>query len=271
MRALKAISLSASALLLAATACAHARPAPAPTGVRVAGTEFTLAYGPEDEDAARQVARALRDAAPIAARWGGLPPAVRVTIHPTHGALEAATRREGHAWLRAWARPSAIDLQSPRTWSRGEASDPELAQLLAHELTHVVMYRWAGGEPGHGRTIPLWFREGMASVTAGDDRPLSHDALWRFYGAPVGARRGDPLTDPGPLYREQAQLVYGTADRAFRFLVERHGEERVRTLLGAMSRGRPFADAFSEAIGVPVAEFEGAFRAHVLDAAGGQS
>ena len=72
---------------------------------------------------------------------------------------------------RAWAFADQVLLQSPRTWNPvGGADDDELAELIAHEVTHALMYQlmqpgddpsWAVEEP------PLWFREGMASVTAG--------------------------------------------------------------------------------------------------------
>ncbi len=189
-----------------------------------------------------------------------------VTIHPTHEALEAATRREGYGWLRAWARYDSVDLQSPRTWSSGRASDAEMAQLLAHELTHCVMYQSAASERTWlSRDIPLWFREGMASVTAGQQHKRTHpEVIWRFYAdkAAGGDVRpaGDPLSEPGPLYRAESELVYGTAHRAFRFLLDRYGEERIRRLIAGMREGNGFREAFQQAVGIPLQDFEGDFR-----------
>ena len=50
--------------------------------------------------------------------------------------------------------------------------------------------------------------------------------------------------------------IYGTADRAFRMLVERFGDGAVRALLARLGEGRAFAPAFRDATGVTVAEFE---------------
>jgi hypothetical protein len=63
--------------------------------------------------------------------------------------------------------------------------------------------------------------------------------------------------------RSDAALAYGTADRAFRHLLDRHGEGSVRAILDRLSEGRDFSSAFRTATGTPVAAFERAFRAHL--------
>jgi hypothetical protein len=194
----------------------------------------------EDAAVAEQVRRVLPRAVQAAMRWGALPAAVTLTIHPTHAQLEAATGRAGNPWMRAWARPRAVDLQSPRTWSRGHASDEALTKILAHELTHCVLFGVAGRDE-RVREIPLWFQEGMASVTAGERHAMAS---------------ADAVASPGRLLRSDPRLVYGTADRAFRDLVELFGEPRVRALLLRLGEGQPFSVAFRGAMGVTLAEFE---------------
>jgi hypothetical protein len=145
-------------------------------------------------------------------------------------------------WMRAWARRGSVELQSPRTWSRGSASDEALGQILAHELTHCVLFETAGPS-WQERRIPLWFLEGMASVSADEHhRGARADAL----GAPAALLGADPRS------------VYATADRAFRDLLLRYGEPRVRTLLARLGEGIPFPAAFRDATGTSVAEFEAA-------------
>lgn len=264
---------SLCALVVATSACAHARGGQAALletqTVRAGEAVFHLQYWPEDAVTALQVKAVLERAVSAAERWGRLSAPVLVTIHPTHRALEAATHRKGYPWLRAWARYASVDLQSPRTWSRGTASDAEVAQLLAHELTHCVMYQSAASErtwPSMG--IPLWFREGMASVTAGQEHELARpEAIWRFYQEQrtAGAQSsGDPLAQPEPLYRSESELVYGTAHQAFRFLIDRYGEERVRRLVARMGGGSSFQEAFQQAVGIPLQDFEGDFRRYVV-------
>lgn len=256
---------------LTGCACVPSGPAQRVERVSVGDAAFGVKSSPEDAEAARQVERVLPRAVHAAARWGKLSVPVLVTIHPTHRDLEVAAHREGHAWLRAWARYASVDLQSPRTWSSGSASDAEMTALLSHELTHCVMYQLAGSEQTWSRrAIPLWFREGMASVAAGQEYGwVSPEAIRRHYlerGSPGGGEPlvEDPLTAPGSLYRSDSDLVYATASRAFRFLLDRHGEEPIRRVMAGMSEGKGFGDAFWQALGVPVAEFEGNFRKHVL-------
>ncbi len=270
-----------------AAGCAHAVPHDAQARVdevRIGAARFVVQYWPEDARAARQVISAIQTAAPRIGRWGGISSPVTVTIHPSHAALEAAVRRDGYHWLRAWARFGTVDIQSPRTWSFFGGSDREVEELVTHELTHCVMYQSASTEfnwPYKG--IPLWFREGLASVTAAQGyRRGRIEDLWRYYeqsapgsgdgasGASVRAalssagKDGDPIADPEPMYQDQSEIVYGAAHHAFQFLLKRYGEERVRAVLVLMAQGRQFSRAFEEAIGISEPEFAADFRRYVV-------
>lgn len=252
--------------------------------VEVDGQVFRIHYWPEDAAAAAEVAGAVARSAPRVARWGRIDKEITIKLHPTHAALEEAVHREGYAWLRAWARYQTIDLQSPRTWGWFGAEPREVDELLTHELTHCAMYQAAASEwtwPHKG--IPLWFREGMASVTAEQGyRRTTHEELWRFYSrslpgagdgfpSPVAraargfvSQDGDPVTDPEPLYQESSDVVYGAAHRTFEFLLARYGEERVRAALARMREGRTFEQAFQEAFGIPESAFAAEFRRYIL-------
>ncbi len=253
--------------------------------VRVGSVRFLVTYWPDDELSARKVTDALAVAVPRVTRWGTLPQTISITIRPTHQLLESAVRRDGYDWLRAWARYSEIDIQSPDSWSLFKPSPQEVAELVTHELTHCAMYQHAATEfnwPYKG--IPLWFREGLASVTAeqGYRRGKVED-LWRYYeqsapgsggdGAPgararvaagPGAGEGDPIADPDPMYQRQSEVVYGAAHHAFRFLLDRYGEQKVAAVLELMARGRTFGRAFEEAIGITEPEFTADFRRYVV-------
>ena len=230
-------------VVLAAALLAQASPPPemhALEAVSVAGTAVSLRSNEQDETIDEQVRRVLPQALRLAQRWGPLPEAVTLTIHATHAGLEDATGRAGNPWMRAWARASAVDLQSPRTWTRGRASDGDLTRILAHELTHCLLFH-AVGRDGRAREIPVWFVEGMASTAAGEH----HD---RVQPEAVSRPQAFLRTDPG--------AVYGTADRAFRELIGRFGEDRVRDLVARLGEGQAFRAAFRDALGVAPAEFE---------------
>ncbi len=246
----RAGALSTLAIVLLAGGCAHVG---GPQVDRrdefgVGDVSIVLRYAPEDARAADQVQRVLDAAVTAAERWGPLPPTVTIAIYPTHEALEAASRNSGVRWLRAWARLDSIDLQSPRTWSRGMATDGELRQLLAHELTHLAMYAALGGDPRAVREIPAWFREGMATTNAGE----------RLGGCDCAMM--DALTANAAFGDADAPRAYVTANEAFRLLERRHGRQRIRALLALVRAGTPFDDAFHDALGVTVAAFEDEFR-----------
>ena len=269
-----------AALALAACAPRLARPpAPASERITAGGAAFELRYEPGDTGVARQIADALPRAAARVARWGGLRQPVTITIQPDHDALEAAAGRPGYRWLRAWARYATVDVQSPRTWTFFGASDREVEELLAHELAHCAMYQQTASEwtwPYKG--TPLWFLEGFASVTAGQDRKHgSVEELWRFYrdAAPgdgggdgpalwAAPPEDDPVAHPERIYREHDEVVYSAAHHAFRFLLSRYGEDRVRRVLALMGQGRSFARAFEDAIGLFEPEFTSDFRRYVV-------
>jgi hypothetical protein len=252
-----------------------------------AGATFRVIHGPQDAGAARQVADALARAAAAAQRFASLSSPVTLTLHPSHEALERAVDRPGYSWLRAWARAHTVDLQSPRTWGwswfrwGGRSREREVEELLVHELVHCAMFQAAGGEGGRVLLdVPRWFSEGMASVAAGqgyrragladlrrhwrlEDEVGLGDG-WPARGHGGEERRGDPLLDPDPLYRERADLVYGAAHHAFSALVARHGDEAVRRVIAHLGAGTPFDRAFREEIGMAPEEFAASFRAEVL-------
>jgi hypothetical protein len=242
--------------------------------VEAAGAVVRLVYPPSEAQAAKDVAAALPGALAIAQRWGPLSGPVTVRLHPDHESLEAAAGQDGFPWMRGWARFASVDLQSPRTW--GLVASPDQAyveEVLAHELTHCVMYQASGSEWSWAyKSIPLWFREGMASVTAGQaHRRDGLERLARFYArsGPLPARagdaggHGDPLSRPELLYRTEDRLVYSAAHHAFRFLLDRYGERRVREVLAGMRSGAHFERAFQQAIGIAPARFEDEFRRYV--------
>lgn len=251
---------SLCALLVVASACAHARGGPAfretVETVEMGDAVVRLRYQPDDAQASLQVKEALARAVAAAQRWGRFLEPVVLTIHPTHEGLEAAAQRQGFPWMRAWARRTSVDLQSPRTWSQGRASDAAMTQILTHELTHCVMYQRIAADGSRStRGVPIWFLEGIASVTAGQ-----RHAPPRPDGGPRSGEDGDPLAAPETLLRLDAARVYATAHQAFQLLVERYGEDRVRRLIAGMGDGRSFPDAFLLAVGVAVQDFERDFR-----------
>ena len=261
VRLLRTLALLGPAALLAcATPATRSTPKETPLAARVEGPGllFEVVYTGADASELPRIEHGLLAAGTRVARWGSFREGVYVHLLPDHAALEDAVDRHGYPWLRAWAFGDQVLLQSPRSWS-GEASaqDDELVELLTHELTHALMYQlmqpvtdppWAAEEP------PLWFREGMASVTAEQgSRRLSSDELAIWIARHPGA---DLLRPDAALYREEKDAVYAAAHRAFDLLVHVAGEDSIRKVLRGVSGGTGFADAFRAATGYALDDFE---------------
>ena len=222
--------------------------------VRGPGLLFEVRYPRAESGEAARIEGGLLAAGERISRWGTFRHGVTVRILPDHAALEALVGLHGYPWLRAWAFGEQILLQSPRSWSDPAAID-DVSELLAHELTHALMYQLLqppeGGLPDEP---PLWFREGMASVTAGQGhRRLGLDDLRKWQSAHPDK---DLLRPDAELYRTEKEAVYAAAHRAFELLVALRGDQAVRDVLRGVRSGARFEDAFAAATAHPLAMFE---------------
>ncbi|TSC31840.1 hypothetical protein [Corallococcus sp. Z5C101001] len=254
-----ALLVAAAALL---SACAAQKAAAPDATLSLSGGEFIVARAAQDPQGALMVRIAVERASPRLSRWGTFHEPVTLVLHPNHAALERAANRPGYDFLRAWARYEQVEVQSPRTWTRGGANQKQVDELLLHELTHSLMWQSSATVSDWTRKgIPLWFSEGMASYTAGQGyRVPSLEDLSRFlHDFP----QEDPLARAEALYETQNATVYGAAYHAFTFLMERYGEARVRGILTAMRLGQDFTGGFQTSIGLPVDAFLRDFRRYV--------
>jgi len=227
--------------------------------VETQGLLVEVLYTAPDTGEAQRIRADLFHVGPQVSRWGTFRHGISIRVYPDHDSFEEASNRHGYPWLRAWTFANEVLLQSPRTWNSdpGPARDQDVLELLVHELTHALMYQLM--EPAEGpvwsvEEPPAWFREGMASVTAGQEHlRLTRDELVRWRAAHPDA---DPLHPSAELYRSQGNAVYAAAHRAFDLLLATSGEEAVRNLLRRVREGAHFADAFQVATGRSLLEFE---------------
>ena len=244
-------------------ACAHGRPAANDVSlaerIEAPGLLFEVVYTAADQREVSRIEKGLLSVGPTVSRWGSFREGIWIRVMPDHDSLEQAVDRRGYPWLRAWAYGDQVLLQSPRSWSAADPPDEEVRELLAHELTHALMYQLIepDGEPGwsaDSEEPPLWFREGMASVTAGQGhRRLTGADLSRWLTSHPGA----DLLHPSPeMYRTEKEAVYGAAHRAFDLLVQLCGDQAVRDVLRGVRTGARFADAFKAATGRGLSDFE---------------
>ncbi len=204
-----------------------------------------------DPDVVR-VENALAKTAAGLERWGGLEEPVTVFVVSSHEALERAVNRSGFDWLRAWARFDDVIFQAPSTWTTNEEA---LEQLVLHEVTHCLLFQKAGTrETWVKKQIPLWFREGMAIVTARQQRlypSLEDTTAWITQNPELNV-----FTDGEALSEQYYQPVYGFALHAFMFLEQRFGAERLLQFMATMKAGADFTTGFEASLGMPLDRFE---------------
>ncbi len=237
------------------------RTAPLVARVQAEGMLFEVLYTEPDHVEVARIGSGLLAAGARLSRWGTFRQGVWVRVYPDHDALEAALDRHGYPWLRAWAFGDQVLLQSPRSWSSAGSAvaGQELSELLTHELTHSLMYQLMEPLKSFGPDAlleepPLWFREGMASVTANQGHGrLSGEALSRWLTVHPGA---DILHPDVELVRTEKEAVYGAAHRAFELLLRVSGDQAIRDLLRGVRDGARFADAFKAATGHGLPDFE---------------
>ncbi|MFZ5443263.1 MAG: hypothetical protein ACOZQL_24865 [Myxococcota bacterium] len=207
--------------------------------------------GTIEGDVAR-IEAAVRRAPEGLARWKGLLEPVTVFVVSDHDTLERAVHRRGYGWLRAWARFDDVIFQAPSTWT---TSDDVVGELVLHELTHCLLFQRSGTrETWIEKSIPLWFREGMAVVTAKQQRlypGLEDTALWLEREPGL-----DVFADGESLSATKYLEVYGFALHAFTFLERRFGDAKILEVLAAMRAGDDFPSAFQRTLGTPVTSFQ---------------
>lgn len=217
-----------------------------------------FAYYPQEEAVMPDIVHATVRALQVAQQWGALHQPITIHVFPNHASLEEAVARE-YSWLRAWARYQGLYLQSPRTWGT-RYYRRLLFELLTHELTHVVMYQLVGSSKDWARKeIPLWFREGMASVTALQGYRRASPRYVRNYirTHPLEATLWQP--DHEALQKKQ-WMIYSISHWMFVYLLQRHQKKGVQQVLVSLRQGKSFGAAFRQLTAGTVAQFVRAFR-----------
>lgn len=129
---------------------------------------------------------------------------------------------------------------------------------VTHELTHLVFGR-ATNSPTAKR--PAWLNEGMAVYFETGSRSATASSL-------VSAIRNDRLLplramNSIPGRPEQIDVFYPEAGNFVGYLVERHGEERMRALVGGLRDGLLPSAAVTAAYGTSLDELEADWRRDV--------
>jgi hypothetical protein len=263
--------LLAAWLLGCAVCCVTVRGSD-PTVIQTEAGTIRLEYVEWHEETSDLLNSAVPEAAKALSRWGGLREPVRIAVVNSHWELEELAGRPLPG-ISAWARRTQIILWDPRWWPLPPTvqSDPALARtlrrtqvigLLKHELTHSLMFQHVGRLPADPQDrIPFWFREGMATLTAGEGAQWPPpESLSQWLEKHPGV---DLLRDGPTLARTDPAIAYGAAFHAFDFLERRYGDATVLRFLEMMRVRDGFPDAFREALGISVESFATDFRRYL--------
>lgn len=128
--------------------------------------------------------------------------------------------------------------------------DGNLAELLQHEVAHVLITRAAGG-----RAVPRWFHEGLAMAasrgTGLEDRTRMALAVLVDGSLPLGSL--DRAFQAGPPATHKA---YALSRDFVETLLRRHGEAAAARILAEVARDQTFEAAFAASTGESLAEVE---------------
>jgi hypothetical protein len=223
------------------------RPVEAPQGIAISFYEQESPILPD-------VVAATKFALRVNEQWGRMTETMHLRLFPTHESLEEAIQLR-LPWVKAWARYDEVWLRSPRTWRRKMYQWP-LTELITHEMNHLLMFQLCcTRETWEKSRIPLWFREGMASVTAGQGHyRLSLERLRSFFLTPQGKR---VMNDPESRYALQYHQseLYSLGHWMFEDLLAQAKHAKLKALFASMKQGKSFVQAFREMVGMSVEKY----------------
>ena len=181
-------------------------------------------------------------------------PDIHVVLAPESSPLA----RNVPAWVSGYTDAATTDLGSvvvllaERTPSY---PDGGLEEVLAHEVTHVLIHR-----ASRGRAVPRWFDEGLAMLAARSWRLRDETEL--ALGVLSGPRV--PLWKLDDLFhgdRRDVEHGYALAGTLVKDLLDRYGSAVPRLVLARLARGEAFEDAVRSATGATLIDVGEAFYA----------
>ena len=205
---------------------------------------FEYYYAGHDEAYLDRYDRELRKLLPqMQQRLGQpLPAKLRIDLPLSKAEFAWLTKGKAPEWAGGIAYPEKrrVVVKAPTFFEQGVS-----AQVLTiHELSHILMY-----DATKGQGLPRWFEEGIAQMTAGEDRSGSITRLARaaFADRLMGLPRvDDVLSFSAP----DADLAYTESRAAAASFIDQFGWEAVPTLFERISKQEEFPDAFLVVTGI---------------------
>lgn len=122
--------------------------------------------------------------------------------------------------------------------------DPSIKGVTSHEITHLLVHQAAEGAASF---IPSWLNEGLAEYGNIDPGYTYEQALDK--GLAEGHLFPIKSMSRPPGVPDDVILFYGQSKSIVRFMVNKYGPEKLRTLLGLIKKGKSIDTALKEAYG----------------------
>ena len=176
---------------------------------------------------------------------------IEIWVCDTEAQFQAAVHAPIQDWAVGCAFPLSrrIIIQNPRVIIDRKF---QLAQVLRHEIVHVLFGQRTKGTIGH---IPLWFVEGVAIYLSGEWAPYRQEVLFKYIlsGSIIPLAE---LTAQFPKAEAPAQLAYAESLNAVAWLAEIAGIEKLWEVIDLLGTGNDLDAAFKVAVGWDLATFD---------------
>ena len=211
------------------------------------------AFGQAALDAARAGLQGIGQTFPVA-----LNPPVDVYIYANFDDLVSSLTLGGRQWEAGHADPSlGIGMLAV---APSDTQSIDLQQLVPHELTHIMLYRFLGNG---FNSLPTWLEEGIASMeelypnpdyASALDAASKNNSLLSF----------SDLCTSFPADSGRAYLAFAESQSFVRFLRDTYGSTGLVALTQAYADGLDCDLGATRAVGVPLNQLEARWRESVL-------
>jgi hypothetical protein len=185
----------------------------------------------------------------------GIDPGIkaRVYIASDRNSYRALQPREKktHEWSIGVFYPhqNLILLLSPKAQ---KATHPDLQQIMAHELTHFILYTVTREK---GIDLPIWLHEGLAMYEAKQwnwhyRRIMAETALTRSF-LPLSS-----ITKGFPPDKRFADRAYAQSISLIAYIINKYGADYLNRLIRNLVEGKQTEEAFFNVFGIPLEVFE---------------
>ena len=145
-----------------------------------------------------------------------------------------------------------------------DAQKADLAGVIAHEMTHLMMYDTVTTKMLGSDRFPDWFIEGTAQTSSGDNGHLSYVLNPSSSDAAIKSYMGELLSKPyGAGYLATAYLGMSASGADMSNVTSANIAKGLDKILTAVSQGKSFDDAIKESTGnkfTSLGNFQQTFR-----------